>query len=166
MYNQLLLLVVGGLVSITTAAATAYLTTLVKFRIEQRKQLEDWRANILEKYYQDPDDFRTLAQQFAIGVIFYEDPSQDEHHDKVFIPKNFNLTVGRADNCDIRLTGSTVSRIHALLSSNNEDVFIEDLLSTNSTLVNHEPIMQKTLLSHDAQILIGNSLLKYKKLGQ
>lgn len=156
--------IVGGVISVFVATITAYVTTLLKFKAESHKISEDWRSSILEKYYEEFDSFQKLAQQFAIGIVFFEDPSRPGHHQKVFIPKNFNLTIGRADSNDIKCTDQTVSRIHALLSSGKSDVFIEDLFATNCTKINGNQISIRTKLKDNDRIEIGNVKMRFKKV--
>lgn len=83
--------IISGVVAIFVAAATAFITTQIKFNAEKQKKSEDWRAYVLENYSKNFDEFQKIAQQFAIGLIFFEDVGI---HQKTFIPKNFNLTIG------------------------------------------------------------------------
>lgn len=154
-------LLIGGIVSIAVAAATAYFTTQIKFRAEQKKDSEDWRANILENYGKNYVEFQKIAQQFAIGLIFVED---HEKHQKTFIPKNFNLTIGRSDFNDICSTHITVSRLHCLLSSDDRDVYIEDLFPTNKTQINGNDLIVRTKLNDNDKITIGEVVMKFKKV--
>lgn len=156
--------ILEGVGAVAIPAVIAYFTTQTKFRWEQKKASEDWRSTILEKYYSDFDTFQKVAQQFAIGIIFYEDPSRQDHHQKIFIPKNFNLTLGRDAFNDIRATDPTVSRLHALLTSDNADTHIEDLFATNKTMVNGKPISKRTKLDDGDEISIGQVILRYRKV--
>ncbi len=98
MYNDEIFIAIMGIVSpVIIAAATTIITIQIKLASERRKASEDWRSYILEKHYYKFEDFQKLAQQFAIAIIFYEDPSREGHHQKIFIPKNFNLTIGRGN---------------------------------------------------------------------
>jgi hypothetical protein len=155
----------SSFLAITVAAITAYLTTIIKLRSESKKNLEEWRKTILEKYYKEFNLFQKMAQQFAIGVIFYEDTGNIDHHQKIFIPKNFNLTIGRASYNDIKSDDKTVSRMHALLSSSDKDVFIEDLFATNHTIINNEAITCRTKLKDNDKIEIGHVVMRFKRVG-
>lgn len=146
------------------AALTAYLTTTIKLRSERSALNESWRSRVLERYFEGNQNFEKLAQQFAIGVLFYEDKANAGHHDKRFIPKNFNLTIGRDETCDIRSLDMHVSRIHALVSSNEKEVFIEDIFATNRTMVNGKEIHELTKLKDNDVIKIGLIDFKFKKL--
>ncbi|MGJ7565580.1 FHA domain-containing protein [Variovorax sp. GB1R11] len=58
-------------------------------------------------------------------------------------------TIGRRTDCDIVLDRLTVSASHAALHLRGNQVFIEDLGSTNGTLVNGVPVVQKALEDND-----------------
>ncbi|MEM3342572.1 MAG: FHA domain-containing protein [Thermoplasmata archaeon] len=55
---------------------------------------------------------------------------------------SFPAIIGRSKECEIRLSDSSVSRKHACLSGDEKGVFIEDLNSTNGTLVNSRKLKQ------------------------
>lgn len=73
------------------------------------------------------------------------------------------MTIGRKTENDIQLNDSAVSSKHAQLVSkaseyleNHNEVFIEDLGSTNGTQVNGQPINSMIMLRHGDDIQIGN----------
>lgn len=77
------------------------------------------------------------------------------------------FNIGRQSKCDIQLDDPAVSSKHArLLSKKNEyleghdDFYIEDLGSTNGTLVNGKEISQQ-LLKHGDEIQIGNHHFRF-----
>ena len=154
----------GGIGSIIVAALTAYFTATMKIRAEKSKLDEAWKSTVLEKYTASFDEFQKFAQQFAIGIVFFEDPARDGHHQKIFVPKNFNLTIGRSEENDIQSADQTVSRLHALLSSDDARVYIEDLFATNPTRINDRPIAGRTPLKDNDVIMIGAVTLKFKTL--
>jgi len=67
------------------------------------------------------------------------------------------LVIVRAHNCDIFVGDSLVSRHHCEVLSNGETIFLNDLGSSNSTLVNGHPASQCTLSPGD-EIAVGRSL--------
>lgn len=75
------------------------------------------------------------------------------------IGKN-NLSIGRKHGNDIQLNDLTLSGRHALISSITDYVFIEDLGSTNGTLVNGNHV-KKVALEHGDVIQIGHHQLTY-----
>ena len=73
------------------------------------------------------------------------------------------VSVGRKMDNDIQLNDSAVSSKHAQLVckpseylDNHNEVFIEDLGSTNGTQVNGQPINSVVMLRHGDTIQIGN----------
>jgi hypothetical protein len=69
------------------------------------------------------------------------------------------IVIGRSSDLDMVLVEDMVSRKHAKISTQNGQVVIQDLGSTNGTFVNGEKI-KKTRLKEGDRILIGTSILK------
>ncbi|UXY16180.1 FHA domain-containing protein [Chitiniphilus purpureus] len=79
--------------------------------------------------------------------------------------KEFRLTrerttIGRRPTNDIQIENLAVSGQHAALDRIGADVFVEDLESTNGTLVNGKPV-QRQLLRNGDEVTVGKYLLKY-----
>jgi adenylate cyclase len=79
--------------------------------------------------------------------------------------RNFPLlrddtTIGRSDDNDIVLSGSTVSRKHARIEKTNEGYLLTDLGSRNGTEVNEKPA-QSIFLKHQDEIKIGPNRLTF-----
>ncbi|RPI46007.1 MAG: FHA domain-containing protein [Betaproteobacteria bacterium] len=70
------------------------------------------------------------------------------------------LTIGRRQSNDLQIDNLAVSGEHALIVTILNDSFLEDLGSTNGTLVNGVPI-KKHILQHNDVIEIGKYKLKY-----
>jgi hypothetical protein len=70
------------------------------------------------------------------------------------------LVIGRLDECDIHLQDANVSREHAALVSDGAGWTLEDLGSTNGTLLNGQPISRARLVDGDV-IQLGVSELIY-----
>ena len=71
-----------------------------------------------------------------------------------------NLSIGRKHGNDIQLNDLTLSGRHAQISSIPDYVFIEDLGSTNGTLVNGNHV-KKVALEHGDVVQIGHHQLTY-----
>ena len=69
-------------------------------------------------------------------------------------------TLGRRPYNDIVIDNLAVSGEHAVMQMMGNDVFIEDLNSTNGTYINGKAV-KKQLLSHDDTIEIGKYKIKY-----
>lgn len=70
------------------------------------------------------------------------------------------LSIGRRPTNDIHIDNLAVSGEHATIVTIGNDSFLEDLGSTNGTLVNGKPI-KKHVLQHGDQIEFGKYQLKY-----
>lgn len=73
---------------------------------------------------------------------------------------NSNTTIGRKHENDIQLNDLTVSGRHALIIVKDDAVFVEDLGSTNGTLVNGNHIVHAQL-QHGNVIQIGHHLFTF-----
>jgi hypothetical protein len=75
------------------------------------------------------------------------------------LPNNKEVVVGRSSELDVVLVEDMVSRRHAKLTVAGDQIFIQDLGSTNGTFVNGEKIKRARLQEGD-RILIGTSIIK------
>lgn len=69
------------------------------------------------------------------------------------------IRIGRANDVEMVLAEDMVSRRHARIGFEGDDIVIEDLSSTNGTFVNGEKIKRACLREGD-RVLIGTSILK------
>src|ERR1700676_3208990 len=70
------------------------------------------------------------------------------------------LTIGREEGNVLRLNDERVSRFHAKIQSDNGEIILTDLESTNGTRVNGNVIQIRRLRAGD-QIGLGRSILLY-----
>src|SRR5262245_37239715 len=75
-----------------------------------------------------------------------------------FIPGGDRTTIGRSPDCDIFLDDVTVSRKHAELVREGDDLLIEDQGSLNGTFLNRRRIDAPAKLENGDELQIG----KYK----
>ncbi len=88
-------------------------------------------------------------------VPYLTDPNGQEHYLNTEI-----TTIGRAVESDIVITSKRVSREHARLLREGRRVFIEDLESTNGTLLNSERIAKAEVRDGD-NIAIGEVVFTF-----
>jgi pSer/pThr/pTyr-binding forkhead associated (FHA) protein len=81
---------------------------------------------------------------------------------KEFSLNKERMTIGRKPHNDIQIDNLAVSGDHAVIITMQDDAFIEDLGSTNGTLVNGQPI-SKHFLQDEDRIELGKYRLKYVK---
>jgi pSer/pThr/pTyr-binding forkhead associated (FHA) protein len=70
---------------------------------------------------------------------------------------NGSLLIGRLPECDVLLSDTLVSRMHARISVQGESVIVEDLHSTNGVYVNGLRVSHSTALCEGDRILIGTT---------
>lgn len=63
--------------------------------------------------------------------------------------------IGRHPDCTICLPSSTVSRRHAQVRREGGQYYLQDLNSTNGTLLNREPVIGEELLHDRDEIGVG-----------
>ena len=69
------------------------------------------------------------------------------------------LTIGRRPSNDIQIDNLAISGEHAAITTILDDSFLEDLNSTNGTLVNGQPVQRHALKNGDV-IELGKYKLK------
>lgn len=77
-----------------------------------------------------------------------------------FTLNNSEVILGREEDCSICLPRSSVSRHHAQITWDGEDYVLEDLDSTNGTIVNNVRVSKCKLRNHDL-IRIGEASLMF-----
>jgi DNA-binding winged helix-turn-helix (wHTH) protein len=85
-------------------------------------------------------------------------------NERVIVLEEGDHTIGRDPECAVWLDASGVSRRHARISivRGDEAVLLQDLGSTNGTLVRSAPITGEVRLTDGAEIQIGSVLLKLR----
>ncbi len=78
----------------------------------------------------------------------------------VRIKVNGPVVVGRSPGADIVIGDSFVSGKHARFTIQGKDLIVEDLHSTNGTLLNGKPLMQATYLHKNDVIVVGDVEIK------
>lgn len=73
---------------------------------------------------------------------------------------NDRITIGRKPDTDIQVDNLAVSSMHAAVTRDGEDVILEDLDSTNGTIVNGQIITRHILKNFDV-IELGKHKLKF-----
>jgi len=109
------------------------------------------------------------AKKMGTMVLGSESPLQITHgavtdQPHVFIERSFanqsQLTIGRGEECSIRLDGLLISNHHASVSRTNSGWTIEDLNSTNGTYVNGERITARRSIQLEDVVQIGPFVLR------
>lgn len=75
-------------------------------------------------------------------------------------------TVGRQDDCQLRIKSSQVSRRHCEIFEKKGLLLVKDLGSSNGTFVNGKKIQDQRVLEPGDELTIGQILLKVAKVGE
>jgi hypothetical protein len=81
------------------------------------------------------------------------------------LPPDSIIVIGRVSDCDLLLLDEEVSRKHAMISTRNRKIIIEDLASKNGTLVNGAAVRSAELKTGD-EIVIGRSTIRLVESGK
>src|SRR3954447_15141721 len=75
-------------------------------------------------------------------------------------------TIGRHDECNLRIKSSQVSRKHCELFEKKGLLMVKDLGSSNGTLVNGKRIEGQSVLEPGDELTIGGVKLRVAKVGE
>ncbi|NOU31989.1 MAG: DUF4388 domain-containing protein [Polyangiaceae bacterium] len=101
-----------------------------------------------------PGPLRAAARSFVLRFI----SGKYQGGEFPIVPEK-QIIVGRSSDLDMVLVEDMVSRRHARIALQQDQIWIEDLGSTNGTFVNGEKIKRARLKEGD-RVLIGTSILK------
>jgi hypothetical protein len=68
-----------------------------------------------------------------------------------------NLLIGRGPGADVRIDDEFASERHAVITVEGTGVWIEDLGSTNGTLVDERPVTAKTAVRRGSTVVVGRT---------
>jgi len=114
-----------------------------------------WALFILWRDIQKQGIFLANRRIPSINLMIY-------HGQTAPIIKNFNqseITLGRDPGCDIPLLEETASTRHAQLTYHHNQWWLEDLQSTNGTILNQTAVTMPTVLTAGDEIQCGNTRL-------
>ncbi|MHB2022943.1 MAG: FhaA domain-containing protein, partial [Mycobacteriales bacterium] len=105
-----------------------------------------------------PGNPRLLLNPDHVGVASPEARARQ----RAFPLNGDRIVLGRSPDCDLQLTDPGVSRRHAELRLLDGVFVLEDLGSTNGTLVNNVPVGDRQLVSGD-RIRLGSTTLIFER---
>jgi ABC-type multidrug transport system ATPase subunit len=103
----------------------------------------------------------TLTDKVRVGnneeicVIYIENNETINQSLNSFLSKKAEITIGRSSKCDIVINDDAVSRMHTKIFKVNNEIYVEDLRSTNGTFLNQTKIKTKTKVNSSDIIYIG-----------
>jgi len=78
------------------------------------------------------------------------------------LPMGSHAFAGRSEDADIFLDDTFVSAKHAVFEVDEQGLWVEDLQSTNGTMVNGRPIGESMLLEVGDRVAIGDTIFQVK----
>jgi ABC transport system ATP-binding/permease protein len=126
----------------------------------------------------NPDQKIKSAHLASTDIVFlgsYRVPAakllegESAHGERAGSPVDFkgtSLTLGRDPQCDQVLDYPMVSWRHARLTRENDDIFVEDLGSTNGTFVNSQRITTRVKINKGDVIGLGSYTFRLTEFGQ
>ncbi len=99
-----------------------------------------------------------VATDFARNIPFLRVIHPREFTQRIRLNEG-TMIIGRGQNADIILHDSQVSRIHSKITYSGGKIFVEDLGSTNGTLLDGRPVKLDSLTIH-SRLQIGRFVLK------
>jgi pSer/pThr/pTyr-binding forkhead associated (FHA) protein len=88
---------------------------------------------------------------------------QGEGSRREFIIRNAEAVIGRDPGCEVRLEDGTISARHARLRYHHKQWWLEDLNSTNGTMLNDQPVRQSAVLDSGDRITCGSFELRLQE---
>ncbi|MGD2216540.1 MAG: FHA domain-containing protein [Gemmatimonadales bacterium] len=85
------------------------------------------------------------------------------HRGKVFRIDRPDVAIGRATDNDVQFPDRSVSRHHCRIHKNDEAWWIEDLESTNGTILHGSPLQAPVRLEHGDEIMTGFSRFVFQE---
>ena len=74
-----------------------------------------------------------------------------------------SMAIGRAAECEIRIDDTYASQQHARLFGKNGAWYVEDLGSTNGTLVNEQKLAAPAIVQPGDKIRVGTTVLELRR---
>jgi pSer/pThr/pTyr-binding forkhead associated (FHA) protein len=79
-----------------------------------------------------------------------------------FVIDRASIVLGRQKDCEFVIDDPLLSRRHCLITADSKgDFFIEDLNSTNATMLNSRKAQKKSRLQYGDRIVLGNTILRF-----
>lgn len=103
---------------------------------------------------------KRVSRRKTFGLEVLEPGYNENLRRGAVIPINGEVTIGRRDDNSVVLREGYVSGHHARIFSRNTDYILEDLNSTNGTILNDEKIQKKIYVRIGDEIKIGSAVFK------
>jgi predicted component of type VI protein secretion system len=95
-----------------------------------------------------------MLNHVYLESLIPEDPDSAENPSSLEI-EDFPSVVGRAPECDQRITNPLVSRRHCSFVRHDDQIWVRDLGSRNGTHLNGEPVIEERAIHDGDRLDIG-----------
>lgn len=95
-----------------------------------------------------------LAKHASVEIIFGSDKGK-----KYLLPQG-QFTLGRGENCNIRLSDEMVSTLHGVLITDKDETIYRDENSKNGSILNNR-IVKHSVLGHRDTLMLGKTKIKF-----
>lgn len=94
-------------------------------------------------------------------ALLYSEPVTEDRKcfEKLILPAQGKLIIGRAEDCDISFSNAFASSRHAEILINGNEFFINDLNSSNGTFLNGRRVKNKPLKPGDVIYIMGLKII-------
>ena len=113
---------------------------------------------IMYKDVKNGDKKKILKKSLGLEIVAV--PENSNLRKGSIIPINRLVTLGRKEDNIVILNDPYASGYHAKVYVKNTDYYVEDLKSTNGTLLNEERVEGRVMLESGDEIRIGSTLFK------
>lgn len=144
---------IGTILLVLVIATIIFLTVRTRIRKRKGKELG---VKIRQRYRSASDNIVTLRNKPGerIKLVIYHSGKKISAMDVVI---DSSLIVGRSDLSDMYLEDEQLSRQHFILEYDGEDYYVEDLQTTNGTLLNGVLLQERTKLNNNDKIKAGST---------
>ncbi len=129
-------------------------------------KIVDGQDNVIKNLVMDPNSVYVLKKNNSEKIYVYTEPvtANRQIYTKYLFKEDVELSIGRAEENDIRLNSGVVSSSHAKLSFISGKWSICDLNSTNGTFVNDKKITKTELNFGDVIFIMGFKIVVGKNI--
>ena len=176
---------VGGVVSVLAA----YITSSFKMKSEIKSHEKDFALEFAKLTTENSDKTKEFKKQYMIGILTYDKQYYKKKEnqplikelatglliqrdfdgsvlEKYFIIPISNITIGRESDNDIVISNDYyISRKHGEFLTINKEIYYQDFLPTNKTLINNKTIEKLVELKSGDKIKFGESNFEFILIG-
>lgn len=163
---------VSAMAAAVTSIVVALVTALITHRLTVVAERQKWYRELGLKYAEasssDPQRASLMARQFGIAILMVGPPPALSATSlpmevgtvpKLFVLPYSRMLIGRDETAEIVIQDESVSRQHALITTTESSVYIQDMHSRNGVTVNGTAIERKRKLEAGDRIEIGSTTL-------